>query len=247
MLKFLLAKTKLSKAKSSPVPNTDSIEFPTYFVFFPENTKNENKTRKRVKSLAQTKTENIVMFYQIESTGALWKLWVSPAKLVTMLSFTKQISFFGFKKSIIRKDIYFFKQLGKFASNLKKVIFLDTDSEELYVNQQFVISATACLMKRAVVSLEEQEEDEYASDGESKQIWERPYEIHEEAYLLMYKLLRASDGLDCLMNHNGKIISDDIIKLFGAVCLNNSSQLTKLRQSIKEPDFNPLAVFLFRT
>lgn len=69
------------------------------------------------------------------------------------------------------------------------MIFLDTNSDEIDVNQTYVITSPALLMKTAEVNLEEEED---ATDGESDRKWEHLYKIHDERYLLLYKMLRAS-------------------------------------------------------
>lgn len=70
-------------SQSSVVPKKAKL-VQRCFSFHPENTEVEVNSRRRIKSLAHMETKNIVNFLGIKSSDALWKLWVSHAKLVSM-------------------------------------------------------------------------------------------------------------------------------------------------------------------
>lgn len=220
------------------------------FWFRPDISKKKKANRKQLKALKKNTTLNTVIFNNIHSIGALWKLKVLPSKLISMLLFTTEITFEGFKKYLIKKDILFFKQLGRISQNLKTVIFEDTNLETSDVDQKLLIQAAVYLMK-AAVHLDEtyvggSVESEVAEENVIS-IYEDSFEINDGGYLLMYKLLKANGMLNCLMNHNCKLSSNYILKLFGSVCERNIFHLKQLQNRYMSASLKSLSSFLFQT
>lgn len=240
---LLLLSGTSTQSQHMPVSVTDitapaaEINKMRVFNFRPDSVSNEENVTE-IGLLKKHKSVLNTCFFRTNSFHGLWKLGLSPPKLISLLLFTVSIRFFQFKKYLTKKDILFFKQLGTVTKHLKNVIFEDTDLEYGDVDQTCVVSSAVYLMK-AKVQL-------YQVYGKQDQNFKFSFRINDEGYLLMFKILRSNDNLHHLMNHNAELSSNYIFKLFAGICEKNKSQFVNLRKRFVPKELRPLAAYIFR-
>lgn len=241
MFKLLFPKSKNKEIKIQEIK--EKVKPKTSFIFLLDNLSEtiREQNNEELLALKRCNVLNDVKFTQIQSRGALWSLGVLPGKLISLLELTVKISFREVKKNLFKKDIFFFKQLGKLSLCLEEVDFEDTNSFKHKVNKAHVITAATYLM-RAQVHLGEMV-DRSSNPESGLCISEETMKVKEEHFLLMYKLLRANGNLKYLTHHTLRIDSTSILRLFGSVCIKNRAHLRSLKFNAGS---NPINSFLFR-